>query len=56
VEILLVLLSVLAVPQNAPGTGGRIILNLTFAVNVPILGAAIGLIYVCRTGGRYVKA
>ena len=35
VEILLVLLSVVAIPQNAPGTGGRIVLTLTLAVNVP---------------------
>lgn len=56
VEILLVLLSVVAIPQNAPGTGGRIVLTLTLAVNVPVLCATVGLVYVCRTGGRYVES
>lgn len=52
-EILFVLLGGIAFPYNAPGSGGRVVLYVTMAVNAPILVAAAGLIYVCRRGGRY---
>jgi hypothetical protein len=52
-EILFVLLGALSFPASDPGSGSRVILTVTLAVDGAVLLATAGLIYTCRTGGPY---
>jgi hypothetical protein len=51
IEILLVFLSVIALPFNSPGTASRNIIYINLLMNLPVLAAILGLIYACNSHG-----